>query len=279
MAERWQPTDAELESALIDLGRRLEYPRTPLLARAVRERLAAAARPSLKERLAALWETLRPAQRAFALAALAVVLLAGAVFSLFPDARTTVAHWLGLRGVVITNVPSPLPTPLRTLPPGPVGQRLNLGEKVILADAQSHVRFHVLVPAALGDPDEVYFLEPPAGGEVSLVYFERPAVPQTAQTGVGLLLTEFRGDLEPGFFGKGLGPGTRLVEVRVRGVTGYWIEGMPHLFFYRDSSGNVRDETLRLAANTLIWEEAGVTVRIESSLRQDQALRIAESLR
>jgi len=273
MAEQSQMTDPELERELTELGSHLAYPATPQLARAVRTRLVA--RPARRP----FWETLQPMQRRLAFAAAVLIVLVASVL-LIPDARTAVARFFGLQGIVITSEPSPLPSPLPTLPPGPLGERLSLGQRVTLADAQGRVRFHILVPTLpdLGDPDEVYFAQPPASGAVALVYQAKAGLRPAAQTGVGLLVTEFRGDIDPGSFGKSLGPGTRLGEVRVRGVTGYWIEGQPHFFFYRDG-GEFRNETLRLAANTLIWEQDGVTVRIESVLTKDEVLRIAESMR
>lgn len=274
----WQPDDAELERELIELRSHLAYPETPELARSVRSRLVAGpGRPR------PFWEGLRPLHRNLAFAAVALLVLFGSVL-LIPDARTAVAHFLGLRGVIVTTVPSPLPSmasPSPSISPGSLGTSLKLGQGVTMADAQNRVRFHILVPSLveLGDPDEVYFTEPPAGGEVALVYWARPGLPQSAQTGVGLLIMEFRGDLEPGLFQKVLGPESRLTEVRVNGVPGYWIEGKPHLFYYRDANGLFREETLRLAGNTLLWEQGNVTLRIESALTKDQVLRIAQSMR
>jgi len=42
--------------------------------------------------------------------------------------------------------------------------------------------------------------------------------------------------------------------------------------------GQDRPETMRMAANTLIWEHAGVTYRIESGLSKADAFRIAAGL-
>ena len=58
-----------------------------------------------------------------------------------------------------------------------------------------------------------------------------------------------------------------------------WLEGTPHQFFYRDSAGNPSPETLRLAGNTLLWEQDGVTFRLEAQVARDEALRIASSFR
>ena len=95
----------------------------------------------------------------------------------------------------------------------------------------------------------------------------------------GLLLSEFRGVVAPQFMGKVLGPGTELREVDVAGTHGFWITGAPHAFFYRQGGGDVVDEPLRLADNTLLWETDGITLRIESSLGLDASVAIANSIR
>jgi hypothetical protein len=97
------------------------------------------------------------------------------------------------------------------------------------------------------------------------------------QTGLGVLITEFRGDLIPGFLTKGVGPGTTLQETSVNGDPGWWIAGEPHEVFVR-VEGSDQLETLRMAANTLIWDHAGVTYRIESGLSRADAFRIAAGL-
>jgi hypothetical protein len=147
---------------------------------------------------------------------------------------------------------------------------------------QAGVQLHrpLLVPTlpVLGEPDAVYLGQNVSGGEVSLVYGVRDGLPKTAQPGVGLLFSEFRGEIEPAFFGKVLSAGTTLEPVMVNGGRGFWIEGAPHLIFYRDASGQVHDEQLRLAGNTLLWEQDGLTLRLESALTKDEALRIAASV-
>jgi hypothetical protein len=144
------------------------------------------------------------------------------------------------------------------------------------------VRYRVLVPSQveLGPPDEVYFIEPPSGGQVALVYLSRPGYRLDPQTGVSILLTEFRGTVGRDAFGKGLPPNTRLESVTVNGGPGFWIEGAPHaLIFYRDASGNFKQTEVRLAGNVLLWQQGELTLRLEGSFTKAQALQIAESLR
>ncbi|HEX2680665.1 MAG TPA: hypothetical protein VHQ03_05180, partial [Candidatus Dormibacteraeota bacterium] len=140
----------------------------------------------------------------------------------------------------------------------------------------------VVVPASLGAPNEVYLQLPPdgpTGGEVTLVYAARPGISESGTTGVGVLVTEARGAVDENFFGKMLGPGTTLESVTVNGHPGWWISGQPHEFFFLDASGGFRGETLRLATNTLIFDDGGTIVRIEGDLTKDQALQIGTSAR
>src|SRR6202022_3664369 len=103
------------------------------------------------------------------------------------------------------------------------GTPLDLGRRTTMADAQSRVSFTIAVPADLGAPDAVYVVSGIPGGEVALAYSPRPGIPLVKQTGLGVLVTEFRGDLIPGFIGKSLGPGTTLQETSVNGDPGWGI--------------------------------------------------------
>jgi hypothetical protein len=267
-------SDPELERALVDLGSRVDYPPTPDLARGVRERVAAQ-----RPRPWPLWATLLPVQRRLAFALLAVVALAGGVLTFSPEARTVVAERLGLRGVTIEHVPF-----VPTATPGPVGDRMSLGERVTLDEARARVPYAVFMPtlAELGAPDEVYVGPMPPGGQVTLLYRARSGLPPASETGVGLLLTQFRtapGAADRGVLGKGVGPETRIEALTVNGGPAVWIEGNPHFLFYRDTTGQFQQETVRLAGNVLLWEQGGLTLRIEGAFTKDQALRIAASVK
>jgi hypothetical protein len=64
----------------------------------------------------------------------------------------------------------------------------------------------------------------------------------------------------------------------VNGRPAYWVAGGEHFFFYRDENGQIVESTLRLVGSTLIWEQDGLTLRIEGAPSLDEAMRIAESL-
>jgi hypothetical protein len=264
MADPRRLSDVELEQALNALGSRYPYPATPNLATRVRARIVAGPVVALPRR--GWWGD----PRRLALVAVLLIVLIGAPGLAIPGTRDAIAHFFHVQGVIVSRVPSPPPSLSPATP-------LELGRQTTLADAQSAVAFTIAVPSALGSPDAIYVASGIPGGEVALAYKPRPGIPLVGQTGLGVLITEFRGDLIPEFLGKEVGPGTTLTETRVNGDAAWWIAGEPHLLIVR-IAGSDQEETLRLAANTLVWEHQGVTYRIESGLTESEAMRIAASL-
>lgn len=270
---------ASLERALRQAAAAVRWPDDTDLAPAVGARLRS--QPPVPGRP---W---RGPRRVVAVGLAAAVLLAASVVAGVPASRHAVADWLGLGGVRIT-VATPQGPPHSTPPPTPApsGRGLQLGQPATLTSAAAAVGFPMLLPRSplVGPPDAIYVGHPPAGGQVALVYRPRPGLPPTMDPTVGLLLTEFRGAIatEGGYFEKVLGPDTTLDVVDVGGVRGgrgYWMAGHPHLFFYRDASGQVAAEDVRLAGNTLLWESRGITLRLESSLSETAVLALAASIR
>ena len=257
-------TDSELETALRSLAKAIDYPATPDVAGAVRQRLAAQALPLLRPRRYA------PMRLAFAAAA-AVVLALAATLAAIPGARTTVAHWFHVPGVVVNRVPSPRPT---------LGSKLDLGASSTLSSAQQHVAFTIQQPhlAQLGTPEAIYLRPSSAGSQVSFVYGPRPGFPDAGQSGVGLLVSEFPGSTNGPVMGKLIYSGASVMEVTVNGQSGYWIEG-GHEFFYEGPNGEFEQDTIRLARNTLLWSENRVTFRVEGDIDQSTAMEVAASMR
>jgi RNA polymerase sigma-70 factor (ECF subfamily) len=233
------------------------------------------ARGTVKSRLSRALERLRPLLTKEILAAIALILLALALLGARQDVRDALAERLGLRGVQITQLPSPV----TRVPSTQLGARLSLGQSTTLTAARKSVTFDVVVPAMLGEPDEVYVLSSPPGGQVALVYAARDGIPFANTTGVGVLLTEFQATIQSGGpILKGLPPGSRLEDVTVNGAHGYWIDGDPHVFFFQDTAGHTQSETTRLAANVVLWEHGPLTLRLESALDRDAAVALASSL-
>ena len=90
-------------------------------------------------------------------------------------------------------------------------------------------------------------------------------------------MTEFRGSVDPSFFGKVVGSDTTVESVLVGGQPGYWLSGAPHFFFYSGPGGVVQDER-RWVGDALLWSNGPITYRIESALGRDATIRVAESL-
>jgi hypothetical protein len=286
----------DLEQRLLQLGDAVEFPATPGLAAAVRTRLAAETRQPSAGRGAARqwwrsrpgadaggpWSLLRNWQRRAAALGLALALVAAVVLGVEP-VRTTVAHWLGVRGVEVRPVQTLPPVPTRTaVPPGaPLGAGLNIGEPVSLETARSRAGFTVLLPAELGPPDAVWLYKTKGAQNtaVTLVYRPRPGLPESGQSGVGLLVTEVAGTIDSRLFGKFIGPDTTLLPVTVGGHDqGYWIGGM-HDIVYAAPGGGFDYDTVRLAGPTLLFEHGSTTIRIEGNLDQASAVRLAATLR
>jgi hypothetical protein len=197
--------------------------------------------------------------------ALAFALLAVAVAAALavPQTRAAILEFFHLRGVTIERVGE-----LPTVPIQRDFNKLFLGEKVSLDEARDRADFEIVVPEALGDPDGVYFQETPPGGMVSLVY-GTPEHPRA-------LFTQFRGSVEEVIFKK-TAAGTQIDSVRVRGEPGYFLSGNPHEFSYFDRRGEYRQEIVRLAGNTLLWERGPLTLRLEADINKEEALKIARS--
>jgi hypothetical protein len=255
----------DLEQALTHLGRELDYPQTPALAPRVRARLEQPA-PRRRRRLL-------PAagfRRALALALIGLLVLAGGVFAAVPSVRDAVLEFIGLQGATIER--------REQLPAVPEPGPLRLGQRTTLEQATRMLGFTPLVPGDPGSPDGVYVRRDIPGGELALAYRPRAALPEARTTGLGLLVTEFRGDLVPELIGKLAGGATAIEELTLDGERAVWIEGGENFFFYRRPDGETGERELRLAANVLLLERGNTLVRLEGGFDFDTAKQIAESL-
>jgi hypothetical protein len=231
------------------------FPQTPDLAPAVRARVEA--EPARRLRYAG------RGRRALVVALALVAAAIGAAFAV-PDARSTILHWFGIGGVTVERV--------EKLPPVHVSPVPDLGERVSLETARRRVGFPVVVPptSRYGSPDAVYVGHFEVD-EVTLLY-GRP-------DRIRLLLTEVDGRVDIRFAGKLVGPGTRITQVVVAGRPALWIEGAPHFFYFLRPNRSVVQGTLRLARNTLLWQDGGLVLRLEGAISLDRALELARSLR
>jgi hypothetical protein len=261
---------ADLEQALRELSPEIAFPPTPNIAATIRARIAAQPEPARRR-----WsrpDLLQP--RRLAIACLAVLLLLVAALTISADLRTSVAKRLGIHGIEIIFVDE-TPTPAAT----PVGSTLLLGQPMTLAEAQAQVGYVIRVPATLGEPDEVYLRRVAAGQMVTLLYRPREGLPEARETGVGALLMQFPADSEIGDIGKWISRGAgSTMDVTVNGNPGLWITGETELVIDLDPSAGWQDAIGRPSANVLIWEEGGMTYRLETNLRSLESIALAESV-
>lgn len=251
-----------LESRLSDLRDHIEWPEPRDFSASVLSRIEDGARPRHSR-----WRSI---PRVAVVVAIITVALVAASLA-FPGARRAVADWLGISGIEI-HVKDEVPThtvTVRTL------TDLDLGQEISFEDAQDSVEFPIAVPSGFGEP-RVFLRTPPVGGAVSLAYAPEPGLPRTRETGVGMLITQFEARLDPELIKKM--PTTSILQPVDMGDLGYWLEGAPHTVMFLDANGQVQEGSTRLAGNTLLWEEDGVSYRLESSLDRDEALEIARSM-
>ena len=283
-------SDDQLAAALGDLGRSLVVPEPDDLPGSVLRRVdeTVAAAGARGERRTRWWRrralgNLR-LRRALVLALVAALVLAAVAAAL----------GLGLPGIRISLGPGPSAVPsasaaVPTVPAasGPAvgsptgatpGAGLSLGRQVSLDEARAAAGYSVGIPAlaGLGPPDAAWLDTTGAGPIVTLVWGPRTGA--TATDGVGLLLSELPARIDTDFFQKFVGPGTRLQPVAV-GDAGWWITGALHAIAVVGADGNVRFDSVRLAANVLLWSSGQVTFRLETSLDLSHALELARSVR
>jgi hypothetical protein len=143
-------------------------------------------------------------------------------------------------------------------------------------DARAGFEVHWPSDPTIGPPDAAW-LDPALSDQVALVWEASDRLPATTEPGVGLILTQFRGTVDDGWFTKVLGPGTTIEIVRVGDLRGYWVTGQPHQFFYEGPGGFV-EETRRWVGDVLLWADGAITYRLETSLGRDATIAIAESM-
>ncbi|MDQ3567718.1 MAG: DUF4367 domain-containing protein [Actinomycetota bacterium] len=324
-------SERDLERELRDLGSHIEYPQTPGLARAARQRLEAEANEH-EERTARRGRFWLPAlSPRWAVAAMFVIVLAIPVLS--PAARQSLSG-LFIVGDGASSGPAQSvedaaagdaagksePRDMvagepeaqqasagaeEVIPESASGGQAATGEqatsdgqmrclhcgdniekyakRITLREARTRGRDGrpVLLPwATTSDkPDAVYRVESPSGtGRTGLafLYQARPELPAFGNTEVGMVLTELPGDLGSTYL-RG-GPNKALFEaVNVGGRRGYWSPQWPAYWVpgLRRGPSSMPSPT----ESVLLWEQEGISLRLESNLTREQAIRIAESVR
>jgi hypothetical protein len=209
--------------------------------------------PDLASAIRGRLERPRLGRRPVAIALAVIVVAIGAVLAV-PPARTAILDWLGLRNVSVVRV--------EKLPTVPTTGRLDLGRRVSLEEAR-HLAPWLLVPDR--KPDGVYVSNSLPGGKVTLLW--------GTPSDVRLLLTEITGEA---FIQKVVDGNAEVERVDI-GQAGAWFHG-PHVVMFRDRDGFFHENRARLAADTLVWQDGDVTLRLEGDISKDDALRIARTV-
>lgn len=247
--------DTPWEQSLARMAQQFDYPPTPDFA-------LPAGRRGKENR-----QVINPGRR-LAWAALIIALLAAGALAV-PQARAAVLSFFARIGAIDIFIDETAPAPTVPLSPltGPVPHSLTLfelGEPATFDEAQSAASFPLVVPAALGQPDEVY-----AHGNVDL-----PAVSLVwrMSDGTPLSLTEI-GIAE---FADKLVAMYGFRPLSVNGRPAVWLAGPHRLQLLDNWLGN--ENELLIESSVLIWSDGTVTYRLEGELPEAEMIAIAESI-
>ena len=248
------------ETLLREAAAAFAYPATPPIAAAVAARLREDDSAPSRGLLGAAqrWWS-RPAARLAFVAASVVLVIVGAALAV-PQSRTALAELFGLSHVQIEVGPA-------TGPEAAVVSPNSFARPATLAEARAAVDFALRLPADADRtlaPDAVYLQGEADSLPLVILVYENE---------------EF--DLyqsQRAFFGKNVPE--PFSATKVAGRNGLWIESGGHIAWFLDDEGQVVVESRRSVERaTLFWEDAGITYRLETSLSEEDAIAVAESLR
>ncbi|WP_188196999.1 hypothetical protein [Nonomuraea sp. SYSU D8015] len=183
----------------------------------------------------------------------AVVIVVIAITAATPQGRAAVARILRFAGIELEIGAAP-PPPVTTTAPLP-------GERTVPpSEVPSRAGFQVRTPSRLGPPQRTSVAD---GGRLVSIFWPD-----------GIRLDQFEGTMDPYFFKKAGPPFPDFVKVGP--YQALWLPGEHPLGYIKRVDGSV--VPLRQAAATLIWQQNGITYRLEGVRTKEEAIRIAESL-
>ena len=234
--------DQQWEAQVEAMARQFEFPPTPDIAGTVRDRIAAPHRRVTR-------------QRVLQTAALVLLVLLIAVLAV-PDWRARALDWLGIGAIRLVDEDS---TPAATVTL--LDSILDLQGRTTLENAQARVDFPLRMPADLPAPDAVFARRYPHS-MVVFVWLDTDAPPLSLHQidTRNVVIKRYPGEYE---------------SVAVNGYLALWLTS-PHFIDYLPG-----DNTLirrYVDSHVLLWEEKGITYRIEGALTLAEALALAESL-
>jgi len=264
------------ENRLLSAARELPYPPTPDIAGQVRRRLANERSPRSLAYGRAAWT-----------AAVVIILLLATILLVLP-VRAAVLDFLQIGAVRIflveptpTLTPTPAPptatpmhsgaTSLPTAAPSPTpiypASPLDLQGETTLDQALDRLLFTPSLPGYppdLGNPDRVFLQD--QEGQVLFLIWTDPQQPDKVRLSLNII-------------GPGSWVATKMIptvidQTRVNDQEAFWAEG-PYMMWLTNGTLDVR----RLVdGHVLIWEQDGLTYRLETDLPMEEAVKIAESL-
>jgi hypothetical protein len=216
----------------------------------------------------------RPLRRALVLAVILLLVIAAIATALalgVPGIRIFFSSTSSASPAASASAPSQSRSPAANVP---LGASLGLGTLTPLDAVEAAVGFKPRLPAGVGQPAAAYVRD----RRLMMVWPQSNQLPQIFAPGIGLIVTEFDGRVDPGYYSKVANSGTVVEAVRVSGQRGYWLTGEAHQLWYLDENGNQIDEPPRLVGRALIWADDALTYRLETSLSRDETIRLAESM-
>jgi len=259
------------EEQLRKLSQEFRYPQTPDIAAAVIRGIEGGARPAARLRPRLAW-------------GIVVILLLLATLMAVPPVRAQVLEFLQVGAIrIFLAEPTPTATQESTLPsslavetgsviptntPRPYPSIIDLAGETTLSEAKRELNFPIQLPtypSDLGDPDQVFLQD--LGGQAVLLVWMAPFEPDLIR--LDLLL------MGPGTFAE-KGMPLVLEETTVNGQQALWTEGQHFLHL---GGSMYQGVPLVIEGNILIWEQDGITYRLESDLTLGEAVRVAESLK
>lgn len=245
----------EMESWLRQTADSFPYPPTPDVITVSRYRSTRRTRQHMVRRLA--W-------------GLVVWLIIGVVLLITPPARAALFYFLQI-GAVQIEVGAPRATAVSPSP-SPSTPSVTLADiagETSLNIAQGRADFTLQIPTYppdLGLPDKVYWQEqPPSPGQTIIFVWLQEG--QSEQAWLSL----YQMGEDEGAFKQGI---ESVQETEVNGAWAIWVEGA-HTLKLRNGRWQ---PWLFVMGNVLIWQEADITYRLESSFSLEAAIQVAESL-
>jgi hypothetical protein len=250
----------DVEAQLREMAVEFRYPPIPEISSKVLPRLKPAApeKPFYQRKLT--W------------ALFALVIIVGGLLAV-PPVRAQILEFLQV-GVVQIFLGEPVEDPAPTqVPDGSLPREALIPSLQVIAGeidlqaAQEQLPFSIHLPsypADLGEPDLV-FLQDMAGPFLVLVWMD-PRQPEQVRLSLHLI--------GPGSYALGKSMPRTVGMTQVNEQPAVWAEG-PYILTM--ANGGVENYRL-IDGHVLIWEEGGLTYRLETDLSMEEAIRIAESL-